>query len=264
VTVATSSDPWQPLWPPQFDHSSSYMKRILPFIIILVVLGLALGSAWYLTRSTPTTPSVAGQQTSASPTGSQAPAVQQTAANQGVPGAEPAHTRGPANAPVHIEEFGDFECPPCGVFHPILEQMEAEFGDKLQVTFREFPLVPPHQHALAAASAAEAAGLQGKFWEMHKLLYDRQQSWKGQFDVRPVFESYAKEIGLDVDRYNRDVGSDLVQQRIFQDGKRGHSLGVKGTPTVFMNGREVPFEQLPPEQFRVLIQKELAAAGTRR
>jgi protein-disulfide isomerase len=240
------------------------MKRILPFIIILVVLGLALGSAWYLTRTTPATPTVAGQPTSASPAGSQASSVQQTAANAGVPGAEPAHTRGPANAPVHIEEFGDFECPPCGLFHPILEQMEGEFGDKIQVTFREFPLVPPHQHALAAASAAEAAGLQGKFWEMHKLLYDRQNSWKGQFDVRPVFEGYAKEIGLDVDRYNRDVGSDLVQQRIFQDGKRGHSLGVKGTPTVFMNGREVPFEQLPAEKFRVVIQQEIQAVGTRR
>ena len=82
---------------------------------------------------------------------------------QGIPGAEPAHVLGPANAPVRIEEFGDFECPPCGIFHPILQQMEQEFGDKLQVTFREFPLVPTHQHALAAASAAEAAGLQNKF-----------------------------------------------------------------------------------------------------
>jgi len=234
------------------------MKRILPFIIILVVLGLALGSAWYLTHSTPATPTVVGQQTPAPP-GTKASPAQQAAVVTGVPGADPAHTRGPANAPIHIEEFGDFECPPCGLFHPILEQMEGEFGDKLQVTFREFPLVPTHQHALAAASAAEAAGLQGKFWEMHKLLYDRQQSWKGVFDVRSVFEGYAKEIGLDVDRYNRDVNSDLVQQRIFQDGKRGHSLGVKGTPTVFMNGHEVPFEQLPSEQFRVVIQRELEA-----
>lgn len=239
------------------------MKRILPFIIILVVLGLALGSAWYLTRSTPATPTVVGQPPSTSP-GTQASSVPQPVANPGVPGADPPHTRGPANAPVHIEEFGDFECPPCGLFHPILEQMEGEFGDKIQVTFREFPLVPTHQHALAAASAAEAAGLQGKFWEMHKLLYDRQNSWKGQFDVRPVFEGYAKEIGLDVDRYNRDISSDLVGQRIFQDGKRGHSLGVKGTPTVFVNGREVPFESLPAEKFRVVIQKELDAVGTRR
>jgi protein-disulfide isomerase len=95
---------------------------------------------------------------------------------------------------------------------------------------------------------------------MHDLLYDRQAAWKTQFDVRSTFEGYAKEIGIDVERYKRDVGSDLVQQRIFQDGKRGHSLGVKGTPTVFMNGREVPFEQLPADQLRVLIQREIEAA----
>src|SRR5690242_4729914 len=263
--VAISSGHWQQLRLQQFDHSSSYMKRILPFIIILVVLGLALGSAWYLTRSTPATPSVAGQQASASPGTQASPAAQQQAAANpavaGVPGADPPHTRGPANAPVHIEEFGDFECPPCGLFHPILEQMEAEFGDKIQVTFREFPLVPTHQHALAAASAAEAAGLQNKFWEMHDMLYDHQNDWKKEFDVRPVFEGYAKQIGLDVERYKRDANGDLVAQRIFADGKRGHSLGVKGTPTVFMNGREVPFENLPAEKLRVVIQNELRSSG---
>jgi protein-disulfide isomerase len=234
------------------------MKRILPFIIILVVLGAALGSAWYLTRTIPASPTTPLTPASGSPPASQGSPVQQQApVAQGIPGAEPAHVLGPANAPVRIEEFGDFECPPCGIFHPILQQMEQEFGDKLQVTFREFPLVPTHQHALAAASAAEAAGLQNKFWEMHDLLYDHQADWKKEFDVRPIFEAYAKQIGLDVDRYKRDVNGDLVAQRIFQDGKRGHSLGVKGTPTVFLNGREVPFENLPAEKLRVVIQDAL-------
>ncbi len=234
------------------------MKRILPFIIILVVLGAALGSAWYLTRAIPASPATPLTSATGSPAASPgSPAQQQAPVAQGIPGAEPAHVLGPANAPVRIEEFGDFECPPCGIFHPILQQMEQEFGDKLQVTFREFPLVPTHQHALAAASAAEAAGLQNKFWEMHDLLYDHQADWKKEFDVRPIFEAYAKQIGLDVDRYKRDVNGDLVAQRIFQDGKRGHSLGVKGTPTVFLNGREVPFENLPAEKLRVVIQDAL-------
>ena len=234
------------------------MKRILPFIIILVVLGAALGSAWYLTRTIPASPTTPVTPASGSPAASQgSPAQQQAPFAQGIPGAEPAHVLGPANAPVRIEEFGDFECPPCGIFHPILQEMEQEFGDKLQVTFREFPLVPTHQHALAAASAAEAAGLQNKFWEMHDLLYDHQGDWKKEFDVRPIFEGYAKQIGLDVERYKRDVNGDLVAQRIFQDGKRGHSLGVKGTPTVFLNGREVPFENLPAEKLRVVIQDAL-------
>jgi hypothetical protein len=94
---------------------------------------------------------------------------------------------------------------------------------------------------------------------MHKLIYDHQNEWKGQFDVRPIFEGYAKQIGLDIDRYNRDVASDAVAQRIFMDGRRGHSLGVQGTPTVFLNGVEVPFESLPAEKLRVLIQKEIAS-----
>jgi len=234
------------------------MKRILPFIIIIAVLGAALGSAWYLTRALPVTPTTPASGSSAT---SQVSPAQQQQSVAGVPGAEPAHVLGPADAPVRLEEFGDFECPPCGMFHPILQQMKQEFGDKLQVTFREFPLVPTHQHALAAASAAEAAGLQNKFWEMHDLIYDHQADWKKEFDVRPIFESYAKQIGLDVERYKNDVNGDLVAQRIFQDGKRGHSLGVKGTPTVFMNGREVPFENLPAEKLRVVIQNELRGSG---
>ena len=132
------------------------MKRILPFLLILAVLGAALGSAWYLTRPIPAlTPAV-----NSASSGLQG-ATAQPVANKGVAGAEPAHTLGPATAPAHLEEFGDFQCPPCGIFHPILEQMEEEFGDKLRVTFRQFPLVPAHRHALIAASAAEAAQLPG-------------------------------------------------------------------------------------------------------
>ena len=239
------------------------MKRILPFLIILAVLGVALGSAYYLTRSAPgSTTTFTSTPASQSPSNA-ANAQQRPAALKGVPGAEPAHTLGPANAPVQLEEFGDFQCPPCGMFHPILEQMHEEFGDKLRITFREFPLVPAHQHAVAAASSAEAAGLQGKFWEMHDLLYEHQAEWKDKMDVGPIFEGYAKQIGLNIERWKKDVGSEQVAQRIFLDGKRGHSMGVKGTPTVFINGREVPFELLVAEKLRVVIQNELAAAGRR-
>jgi protein-disulfide isomerase len=258
--VGTFSAHWRRLLQPQFEAFPVIMKRILPFIIILVVLGVALSSAWYLTRSIPASTVTSPSQPSPASQNPQASPAQQQPVATGVPGADPPHVLGPANAPVKLEEFGDFECPPCGIFHPILEQMHAEFGDKLQITFREFPLVPTHQHALAAASAAEAAGLQNKFWEMHDLLYEHQNDWKKEFDVRPVFEGYAKQIGIDVERYKRDVNSDLVAQRIFQDGKRGHSLGVKGTPTVFMNGREVSFENLPADKFRVVIQNELRNA----
>jgi protein-disulfide isomerase len=160
---------------------------------------------------------------------------------------------------VQIEEFGDFQCPPCGLFHPILKEMKKEFGDQLRVTFREFPLSALHKHAIAAASAAEAAGMQGKFWEMHALLFENQQAWHEQEDARPIFEAYAKQIGLDIDRYRRDMNGQAVADRITEDGKRGHALGVKGTPTVYLNGVEVPFESLPADKLRVLIQARLKA-----
>jgi len=236
------------------------MKRILPFIIILAVLGVALGSAWYMTRSA-SPPAVPATPTASAQTNNQ-PA-QLPPAVAGVPGADPPYTLGSPNAPARLEEFGDYQCPPCGMFHPILQQMHKEFGDKLQITFREFPLTPTHQHALEAASAAEAAGLQGKFWQLHDVLYEHQKDWSDKFDVRPIFEGYAKDLGLDMERYKRDVESEQVAQRIFLDGKRGHSMGVKGTPTVFLNDREVPFASLPADSLRVLIQQQINNAGNR-
>jgi len=227
------------------------MKRILPFLIILSVLGVALGSAWYLKRASTTT----------QPRSATGDTPRPTIPSLVAPGAEPPHTMGPDTAPVKLEEFGDFECPPCGQFHPVLKKMHDEFGDRLQVTFREYPLTAMHPHAVSAASAAEAAGLQGKFWDMHHLLYDNQKAWHGQFDVRPTFEGYAKQIGIDVERFKREINSDLVARRITEDGKRARSLNVGGTPTLFMNGREMPFETIiNEEKFRAAIKQELASA----
>jgi protein-disulfide isomerase len=234
------------------------MKRILPFLIIVVVLGAGVLTALYLLRPTTETPA-APPPPNASPSASNAQSGEPAVAPV-EPGSEPPHAQGSANAPVTLEEFGDFECPPCGLLHPILKTMESEFGPaKLRLIFREFPLVPTHVHALAAARAAEAAGLQGKFWEMHDLIYEHQKDWHDAFDVRPIFEGYATKIGLDVEQFRRDNTNEIVERRIFTDGKRAHSLGVKGTPTVFMNGREVPFESLAPEKLRALINAELAA-----
>jgi protein-disulfide isomerase len=230
------------------------MKRILPFVIILAVLGTALGAAWYMKRAAteplkaPTAPSGSG-------------AAGATAATNASPGAQPPHFRGWENAAVTIEEFGDFECPPCGTLHPVLKAIEAEYGPRLKVIFREFPLMPNHPHSLAAARAAEAAGLQGKFFEMHDLLYENQTKWKDEFDVRPAFEAYAKAAGLDVERWKKDQTSEAVEQRIFLDGNRAHSLGIKGTPTVFVNGTEVPFEQMVPAGLRAAINQAFSKAG---
>jgi protein-disulfide isomerase len=238
------------------DKLSKKMKRALPFVIIAGVLLAAVAVAWSLKQSAVEEP-IATPTPQGSPSSASSPGPQRV----GHPGADPPHAIGPATAPVTLEEFGDFQCPPCAMLHPVLKTMEKEFGQQLRVIFREFPLVPAHAHALTAARAAEAAGLQGKFWEMHDLIYENQNNWKDAFDARPIFEGYATKIGLDLDKYRRDVNSQIVEQRIFLDGKRAHSLGVQGTPTVFMNGREVPFASLAPERLRVLIKDELAAAG---
>jgi protein-disulfide isomerase len=233
------------------------MKRALPFLIIGTVLVIAVVAALYLKRSA-TAPVAPPAPEPVSPTASNGtrtskePAATET-------GAIPPHTHGPADAPVILEEFGDFECPPCGLLHPVLQTMEKEFGPRMRIIFREFPLVPAHVHALAAARSAEAAGLQGKFWEMHDLLYENQKTWHDAFDARPIFESYATKIGLNMEKFRSDSSGEVVAQRIFLDGKRGHALGVTGTPTVFLNGREVPFESLAPDKLRALIQAQLNA-----
>jgi protein-disulfide isomerase len=236
------------------------MRKFLPLLIILSVLGIALGAGWYLTRPNVATPAppLTPQASSNVPASSVSPTPARL--NVAQPGAEPPHTIGPADAPVTLEEFGDFQCPPCGLLHPVLKDMEKEFGSQLRVIFRHFPLAQAHPHAIPAARAAEAAGMQGKFWEMHDLIFENQQTWKTAFDARPTFEGYAVKLGLDIGKFRRDVTSSAVDQRIALDGRRANALGVTGTPTVFMNGREVPFESLPPERLRPLIQAELRAA----
>ena len=238
------------------------MRKFLPLFIILAVLGIALGAGWYLTRPTerrfprpdppPITPRDPGTN-STSPTPARL--------NVAQPGAEPAHSVGPVEAPVTLEEFGDFQCPPCGLLHPVLKEMEKEFGSQLRVIFRHFPLAQTHPHAIPAARAAEAAGMQGKFWQMHDMIFENQSAWHKAFDARPTFEGYAVKLGLDMEKFRRDVTSTAVDQRIALDGRRANAMGVTGTPTVFMNGREIPFESLPPERLRPLIQAELRAAG---
>jgi protein-disulfide isomerase len=222
------------------------MKRLLPFAIIVIVLVGALAVGWVLLRQ----PSEKAN----GPTPTPNPAGE-------VKGAEPPHMRGNPNAPVLVEEFGDFQCPSCGSYHPELKKIEAEFGDKLKVIFRELPLMPMHEHALMAAQAAEAAGIQGKFWEMHDLLYENQAKWVEQKDLVPVFVDYAKQIGINPDQFMKDLSGETVTQRIFQDGKRAHSFGLKGTPSFFVNGKEAKDDQWKPDGLRQMIREAIAASG---
>jgi protein-disulfide isomerase len=222
------------------------MKRLLPFAIIIIVLVGAVAAGWVVLRSS--------RDRGATPTPTPNPGGE-------AKGAEPPHVRGNPNAIVTVEEFGDFQCPSCGSYYPELKKMETEFGDKLKVIFRELPLLPMHEHALMAAQAAEAAGVQGKFWEMHDLLYENQTKWVEQKDLVPVFADYAKQIGINPDQFMKDLSGETVAQRIFQDGKRAHSLGFKGTPSFLVNGKEAKDEQWKPDGLRQMIRDAIAAPG---
>lgn len=225
------------------------MKRTFPFVIIIAVLAGGLVMAWYLTSSSTETsrrPS-AGIPFPKTPVGS------------AKLGADPPHNLGSPDAPVMLEEFGDFQCQPCGSLNPVLKTMKQEFGARLVIVFREFPLVSAHANALPAARAAEAAGLQGKFWEMHNLLFENQKTWHEASDALPIFEQYATAIGLDLNRFQRDISSDTVNRRIVLDQQRGRWIGVNSTPTVFLNGREVPPESLSSDKLRALIKAQAAS-----
>ena len=227
------------------------MKRYLPFAIIAIVFCSAIVVAALLLRAPKTNttstnmPGTSGSNTSTGPQ----------------PGAEPARTKGDPNAPVVIEEFGDFQCPPCAALHPELQQIEKDYGQRVRVVFRHFPLTQIHPYALEAAQVAEAAGNQGKFWEMHAWLYEHQEEWhKGPY-ARQMFFNAAQKMGMDVGRLQVDMNTAEVKQRVIQDYRRGISLGVQGTPTLFINGKLVTQEQMTDAGLRGMINSALAAKG---
>lgn len=227
-------------------------KSYLPFIIIGAVLSIALGAGVVLFRS-------AKQPLSAPAANNSAPAEKNSVSV--LAGAKPAHAKGADNAPVTLEEFGDFECPPCGALYPLLKKILADYGeDKLRLVFRQYPLPQIHKHALIAAYAAEAAGFQGRFWEMYDKIYSDQATWSKAPDPRAFLIQYARDIGLDVARFERDMSSPEAQTRVMFDYQRGRSLGVTGTPTIFINGRLLPPETTD-KQLREMIDAGIKSGG---
>lgn len=239
------------------------MRRKLPIIIIVGVLLVALGGGALLMR--PSTPQTNVAQLP--PTVTTTPNPQATVAATTAPRPAAAtntapitHLRGRADAPVLIEEYGDFQCPPCAFFHPILKRLEGEYETELRVAFHHFPLTNMHKNAAEAARAAEAAGLQGKFWQMHDLLFEKQSEWKDAAVARTNFTSYARTLGLDIQKFTQDINSPIVINRVLNDENGGTARGVTGTPTVFLNGREVPYETaIDYNKLRAIIESEIAS-----
>jgi len=215
------------------------LRRFLPFIIVALVGFITVGAGTILYRSKrPTTLRIS----------------EEKGAEQEKPGS--IHVRGPAQAPVTLEEFGDFQCPPCGKLSGALLEIEKDYGPKLRMIFRNFPF-PNHQHALEAAYTAEAAGLQGRYWEMHDLLYKEQANWSNAPDAKQLFVSYAKILGLEMDRFETDIAGPTAKARVTADQERGKSLGVNATPSIFINNQGLPPKSLNPTALRAAIEEAL-------
>jgi protein-disulfide isomerase len=141
------------------------------------------------------------------------------------------HIQGPADAAVTLVEYGDYECPYCGAAYPIIKEVQTRMGERLRFVFRNFPITTSHPHAEQAAEGAEAAAAQGKFWEMHDLLYENQKRL-GDDDLR----AYAESIALDVERFDKELAENVHAARVREDFMGGVRSGVNGTPTFYING----------------------------
>jgi protein-disulfide isomerase len=141
------------------------------------------------------------------------------------------HIQGAAEAAVTLLEYGDYECPYCGAAYPIIKEVQERMGERLRFVFRNFPISTSHPHAEQAAEAAEAAATQGRFWQMHDLLYENQQRL-GDEDLR----SYAEQLGLEVEPFDRELTEHVHAPRVHEDFMSGVRSGVNGTPTFYING----------------------------
>ncbi|MES2216435.1 MAG: thioredoxin domain-containing protein [Patescibacteria group bacterium] len=171
------------------------------------------------------------------------------------------HVLGTSTAPITVIEYSDFQCPACGIFYPTVEKFIKEASSTVRFVYRHYPL-PQHANAPLAAQAAEAAGKQGKFWDMYHLLFENQKDWSELPDIsaRQIFAGYASKIGLNTAQYTTDLDGAEGKLKIRTDYQDGAAIGVNSTPTFFANGKAVNISQPNYEIFKAAIE---AAAQTR-
>lgn len=221
-------------------YSSSYMGRKTEIWIVsifaIVVLGI-IALAFVYGGSAPSSATPAFTPTNTSPIGASD------------------HVRGNLNAKVSVIEYGDFQCPACGAYEPLVEKLEQQFATSTRWSFRNFPLTQLHPNAMIAAQAAEAAALQGKYWEMHDLLYQKQNEWADTPNgsvVKNYFDGYAQSLGLNVQKFDTDIQSTAVKQKIANDVAAGTAAQVDHTPTFFINDVQIPNPQNYTDFVKVL------------
>lgn len=159
----------------------------------------------------------------------------------GAPGATTSnHIVGNAEASVKLVEYGDFECAYCALYYPVVEQVVEKYQDQISFQFYHYPLSQTHRNAFAASRAAEAAGMQDKFWDMYRLIYANQKAWAAESNAQPTFENYARQLGLNIEQYRKDYASSKVNSIINADIAKFNGTGMaKATPTFTLNGKQI-------------------------
>lgn len=176
------------------------------------------------------------------------------------------HIEGQGKAGVTLVEYGDYQCPACGEYYEPLKEVFAKYSSQIYFQFRNFPLTNLHPNAFAGARAAEAAAMQGKYWQMHDVLYEQNmayytqnvQNWIPASNPLPFFDSYAKQIGLNVTEFNKDFESDKVNNAINADIAEGNKLNITGTPTFFLDGKEISNPDPTLQAFSQVLDKAIA------
>ena len=166
------------------------------------------------------------------------------------------HIKGAASSSVVIMEYSDFQCPACRAYYLVVREVMAEFGSQVALVYRHFPLINIHPNAELAARAAEAAGQQGKFWEMHDLLFEKQNEWSGVANIAPLFESYATLLDISVEQFKTDFVSNDVKALVRAEREHSIKSRLQGTPTFFINGKQI---QNPASvlEFKDIVRKAL-------
>jgi protein-disulfide isomerase len=220
----------------------SFIRKNIWGIGFIVVLGGALLSMWLANKNS-NVPSAFG-------TAQETASFSITADD---------NIKGPETAKVTLVEFSDFQCPACKAYATVIDDLLAEFPNDLRVVYKFFPLKSIHFRAQASAQAAEAAGRQGKFFEMSRVLFENQEIWSRESGSES-FEKYASDLGLDLEKFKTDYNSDSVKDKINAQLKEGIDLNVNGTPTIYLNGKKISNPN-SFEQFKQLIEAEIRAVS---
>lgn len=169
------------------------------------------------------------------------------------------HVKGNSLSQVSLIEYSDFQCPACAAYHTLLQKLNDEYGNRIKFVYRHFPLAKLHQNAERAAWAAESAGKQGKFFEYHDILFEKQSEWSESKDVEGEFKKYAQSLGLDVEKFIKDMKIDDVRSKVADDTREAQRAGLPGTPSFFLSGKKIANPQ-SYDEFKRIIDETLQLA----